>query len=216
MTDFYSYNANMMAYRYKRFPEPPRPPDEAQVDNAWMQPHWVGDLTLQADLQVRNASPGASLRLELVKAGVAHRCTIDLTTGTAVVTRGDTELGQWQTPIQGTGKHHVDFANVDDRVSLTVDGRPCGGDGFAYDSSEPVPIPTAADLAPAAIAARNADVIASDLVLKRDIYYTQYPGHGRLRPGLGPELSAVARRALRLPVRSCTVSQPGKCKIIGV
>jgi signal peptidase I len=56
-----------------------------------------------------------------------------------------------------------------------VDGTPCGGDGIPYDRQDSVPIPTEADLAPAAIAARNAEVVASDLVLKRDIYYTQYP-----------------------------------------
>ena len=51
-----------------------------------------------------------------------------------------------------------------------------GGDGIVFESQDPVPIPTAADLAPAAVAARNASVVASDLVLKRDIYYTQTPG----------------------------------------
>ena len=48
--------------------------------------------------------------------------------------------------------------------------------GLSLSRSEAVPIPTAADLAPAAIAVRNASVVASDLVLKRDIYYTQTPG----------------------------------------
>jgi signal peptidase I len=38
------------------------------------------------------------------------------------------------------------------------------------------PIPTERDLAPAALAVRDATVEASDLVLKRDIYYTQSPG----------------------------------------
>jgi signal peptidase I len=169
ITDFYSYNTNMMAGRSG-------PPDEGQIDNAWMQPHWVGDLTLQADLEVKNAGPGAQARLELIKAGIAHRCTFDLATGTAVATRGDAEIGRWETPVKGTGRHHVDFANVDGSLSLSVDGRPCGGDGFEYDAPESAPIPTEADLAPAAISARNADVVASDLVLKRDIYYTQYPG----------------------------------------
>ena len=98
------------------------------------------------------------------------------------MTRGDEELGRWETPVKGTGRHHVDFANVDDRMSLIVDGRPCGGDGIEYESRDSIPIPTEADLAPAAIAARNAEVVASDLVLKRDIYYTQYPG--RLDYGL--------------------------------
>src|SRR5262249_44905516 len=63
ITDFYSYNTNMMAVRNQV-------PDESQVDGAWMQPHWVGDLTLQADVEVVSPAPGASLRLELVKAGI--------------------------------------------------------------------------------------------------------------------------------------------------
>ena len=171
VTDFYSYNTNMVARSSDLL-------DDVQRDQegAWMQPHWVGDLSLQADLEVQTAGPGASVRLELVKAGLAHRCTIDLTTGTATVTRGALELGRWPTPIKGLGRYHVDFANVDDRVSLMVDGRAAGGEGFEYESRDSIPIPTEADLAPAAIAARNAVVIASDLVLKRDIYYTQYPG----------------------------------------
>ena len=55
-------------------------------------------------------------------------------------------------------------------------GEQIGGDGIEFESKQAVPIPTAADLAPAAIAVRNASVVASDLVLKRDIYYTQSPG----------------------------------------
>ena len=117
ITDFYSYNTNMMAGRTGL-------PDVNQVDGAWMQPHWVGDLTLQADLEVKKATPRAvEARLELIRAGIPHRCTIDLATGTAVATRGETELGRWETPVKGTGKHHVDFANVDGRLSLSVDGR---------------------------------------------------------------------------------------------
>ena len=40
-------------------------------------------------------------------------------------------------------------------MSLVVDGRTVGGDGFEYDRAEAVPIPTEADLAPAAVAARE-------------------------------------------------------------
>ena len=46
--------------------------------------------------------PGGSVRLELIKAGIAHRCTIDLATGTAVVTRGEKELGRLENADQGT------------------------------------------------------------------------------------------------------------------
>ncbi len=126
-------------------------------------------------------APGSAVRFELIKAGLAHRCTIDLDTGTAVLTRGEAELGRWQTPIKGTGSHHLEFANVDDRMTLVVDGRAVSPDGVTYETSGSAPIPTAADtaadLSPAAVSVRGASaVVVSDLVLKRDIYYTQQPG----------------------------------------
>jgi signal peptidase I len=171
ITDFYSYNTNMSADYSNML-------DDVQRDQegAWMQPHWVGDLTLHTYLEIGKTSADASVRFELVKAGIPHRCTIDLKSGTAVVTRGADELCKWETPIKGQGRYQVEFANVDDHLSLIVDGRPVGGQGIEFDSNQPVPVPTAADLSPVAIAARNAAAIASDLVLKRDIYYTQMPG----------------------------------------
>jgi signal peptidase I len=171
ITDFYSYNTNMGADSSDLL-------DDAQRDHegAWMQPHWVGDLTLKANLEIKNLKPEGALRLELVKAGRPHRCTIDPATGAAVVSRGDDVLGRWETPVKGPGRYDIEFANVDDRISLVVNGTACGGSGYEYESKERVPIPTVADLAPAAIAVRNVGVVASDLVLKRDIYYTQSPG----------------------------------------
>jgi signal peptidase I len=171
ITDFYSYNTNMSADYSNLLDDV-----QSAQEGAWMQPHWVGDLTLEADLEVTKVAPNASVRLELIKAGLPHRCTIDLATGTAVVTRGDVELGKWETPIKGPGRYQLQFANVDERVSLMVDGKEVGGGGIELAMNETVPIPTAADLAPAAIAVRNASAVASDLVLKRDIYYTQTPG----------------------------------------
>ncbi len=141
-----------------------------------MQPHWVGDLTLESIIEVKQVKPGGSVRWELVKAGIPHRCTIDLTTGAATFTRGEEVLGHGETSMKGPGRYRVEFANVDDRMTLVIDGRPVGDPGFVYELGEGNPIPTAADLAPAAVAVRNASVEASDLVLKRDIYYTQKPG----------------------------------------
>ena len=54
-----------------------------------------------------------------------------------------------------------------------------------YDRGDEVPVPTAADLSPAGIAVRNGSVTVSDLVLKRDIYYTQYPGRIDYGPVFG-------------------------------
>ena len=70
----------------------------------------------------------------------------------------------------------MDFANVDDRLTLWVNGRSVYESGVEYERGDEVPIPTAADLSPAGIAVRNGSVTVSDLVLKRDIYYTQHPG----------------------------------------
>jgi signal peptidase I len=171
ITDFYSYNTNMTSDSSNLLDETQR-----DQDLAWMQPHWVGDLTLDLNLELLSLEPDAAVRLELIKAGVAARCTIDPATGAAIVTNGELELGRFNTPIKRTGRYHVQFANVDDRVSLIVNGRPVGGDGLAFDRKESVPVPTEADLSPVAVAVRNASVAASDLVLKRDIYYTQFPG----------------------------------------
>jgi len=170
ITDFYSYNTATSV-------DPNNFSDEPHGDqDAWMQPHWVGDLTLEANIEINQVSSGGSVRFELIEGGIAHRCTIDLESGNAVFTRGDAEVGRAGSPIKGPGRHQVQFANVDDRMTLVVDGRPVGGEGFEYDGNEPAPIPTEKDLAPAALAARNASIVASDLVVKRDIYYTQNPG----------------------------------------
>jgi signal peptidase I len=173
ITDFYSYDTNLSAAYSDLIGEQY---DEQKTRYAWMQPHWVGDLTLESAIEIKQVSPGGSIRWELVKAGVAHRCTIDLMTGVATFTRGEDVLGQAETTVKGTGRHRVEVANVDDRMTLVIDGQAVNEPGFAYDSGEANPIPTERDLAPAALAVRNATVEASDLVLKRDIYYTQSPG----------------------------------------
>ena len=67
VTDFYSYNTNMMA-RIIESCSTKSSPTKA-VEDAWMQPHWVGDLTLQADLEVQQRGPGGSVRLELDQGG---------------------------------------------------------------------------------------------------------------------------------------------------
>jgi signal peptidase I len=173
ITDFYSYDTNLPAAFSDLLGERY---DEQKTKFAWMQPHWVGDLTLESTIEVKQVNPGGSIRWELVKAGVAHRCTIDLPTGLATFTRGEEILGSAETPIKGPGHYRVDFANVDDRMTLVVDGRAVREPGFTYETGEANPIPTERDLAPAALAVRDATIEASDLVLKRDIYYTQNPG----------------------------------------
>jgi signal peptidase I len=194
ITDFYSYNTNLTENSSNIVEEP------RETRTAWMQPHWVGDLTLAASVEV--ASPKGELCLELIKGGLPHRCIINLETGAARFTRGEQTLLEHDSPIKGPGRYQVEFANVDDRLTLWVNGRSIYESGVEYergdevpiptaaDLSSPaaalswlttpwfhlVPVPTAADLSPAGVAVRNGSVTVSDLVLKRDIYYTQNPG----------------------------------------
>ena len=170
ITDFYSYNSGQAAGRDGHMPD-------------WYRPHWVGDLGLTFDVTPEKTE--GKLRIELVEGGTPYRCAIDLATGQAWLYRGDAVLTPTpgETALKDTSRHTVFFANVDDRLTLTVDGTPVFGDGVAYepdsvleDGSPRHPGPTAADLDPVGIATEGASVGISGLVLKRDIYYTQNPG----------------------------------------
>jgi signal peptidase I len=184
ITDFYSYNSGLSTDR--------------RIDWSDGYPgHWVGDLTLSFRLECESSA--GTVRIELVKGGVSNRCEIDLATGLATLSHGDHILGQ-PTPcgIKGTGTHDVAFANVDERLTLWVDGRTPFADGIAYgEGSAHHVAPTAADLNPVGIgAAAGASVKVSGLVLKRDIYYTQNPGGSDYASvlsmsGTNPEARAV-------------------------
>ena len=167
ITDFYSYNTNISPAYYDQW---------LQENEAYLQPNWVGDLTVSGHVEVVSATPKGQLRLELVEAGVSHRCEVDLTTGVASMYRGESKLGEMPTAIRGAGGHDFKFANVDDRLTLWVDGETPFGDGIAYDDLPTTPyLPTALDLDPVGIGLRGAQARVSGLVLRRDIYYTQDP-----------------------------------------
>ena len=162
ITDFYSYNASTMA-------------DPSDPYAAWRQSDWVGDLMLEFDLKIEKVD-GGTIALELVEAGVKNRCVIDPKDGTAILYHGDAKLGEAKTRVVGPGRYSIGFANIDDRLTLWVDGRTPFGDGLPYDDGSEGPhIPTAADLDPAGISAWGMTAEVSGLVLKRDIYYTQDP-----------------------------------------
>jgi signal peptidase I len=171
ITDFYSYNTNLPLHRADLSGDVGR-----DQENAWLQPHWVGDLTVSA--RVVTGSTAGKVRFELIEGGVPNVCEIDVSTGEAVIRHGESVLGHGPSPLKGAGDHEVTFANVDNRLTLWVDGRPAFGDGFAYEDAPGAhPEPTVEDLSPVRIATQGAKVSVSGLVLKRDIYYTQNPGY---------------------------------------
>ncbi|WZO98021.1 S26 family signal peptidase [Isosphaeraceae bacterium EP7] len=138
----------------------------------WLYPHWVGQLTLALRLHVEQ--PRGAVRFELIEGGVPLTCEVDLTSGLATLRRGDEPLGEPRpTPIRGAGAYDVEFANVDGRLSLWVDGEAPFGDGIEHRGERVGP--TSADLAPVAVASRGASVRVGGLVLSRDLYYTQFP-----------------------------------------
>lgn len=161
-----------------------------------VEPHWVGDLSLEFELEV--GSQRGQVIIELIEAGISNRCTIDLAEGQAMLTRDGTTLGApQQCGIDGPGRYRVSFSNIDDRLTLWVDGRTPFGEGIAYeiDRTEPLP-PTTADLAPVGIGVEGAQVQVSGLVLQRDIYYTLMPNASDLQ-GFGTLRSLDEYRWLR-------------------
>ncbi len=165
ITDFNSYNTDVL------------PDDEKSARKAarpWFQPHWVGDLTMSLRLKVEESR--GEVRLELIESGVSNRCEIDLASGQAVLFHGGSRLGEAaQTEVAHAGTFELTFANVDDRLTLWVDGKLPFGEGLTYASDRGPGTATAADLEPARVGARRAAIKVEGLLLKRDVYYTLEP-----------------------------------------
>ncbi len=144
--------------------------------------YWVGDLTLSATVKIESQKENADLVLELNTGVQRYRCSIDPRTGKATLTskvwinRAEDEeitLGQATTSITGPGEYRVEFANVDNRLCLWVDGSLIPfGDKAAYTITEAENFgPQDEDLTPVGIAARGMSVEVSHLQIHRDIYY---------------------------------------------
>ena len=173
ITDFNSYNTSQTQSNADRTPDP----------------HWIGDLTLEARVNVRS-SQGGEVRFRLIKSGIAYDCVFDLSTGDATLLRNGKTLGaKASTALKGTGAHDVTFANVNGRLTVWVNGATPFGDGVVHDEgTSPRLPPTVEDLAPHVAARGSVDLTVSGLVLKRDIYYTQDPqssDYGNLVPSWG-------------------------------
>ena len=165
ITDFLSYNTDL-AESDRRDPRP--------SSRSWLQPHWVGDLTVSLKLTIRE--PSGHLRLELIKGGVSNRLELDLSSGVAKLFHGEDQLGPAvPTRLDRNGSYDVTFANVDGRLTLWVDRDLPFGQGFSYPTTLEPSVPTSEDLEPVRIASQNASIAMSRLILRRDIYYTLDP-----------------------------------------
>lgn len=144
--------------------------------------HWVGDLIVQAEVEVEAAR--GELLLELVEGGRHFRATIDLSTGQATLSAdGAAEFApSAQTAISSPGKYQIAFANVDDQLLMWIDGDLVSfDDTTAYDAEQVFGarrniLPQTSDdepgdLAPARIGSRSAKLAVDRLRVWRDIYY---------------------------------------------
>lgn len=137
--------------------------------------YWVGDLTINATVELESAE--GELTLELVEGRDTFQCRIDLSTGRATLLRADTGSNDFQsmatgeTELSSAGSYEVTFANVDDRLCLWVDNKLTEFDADTTYESSDLPQPTDHDLSPVGIATTQADLVISNLLLERDIYY---------------------------------------------
>ncbi|GIX04503.1 MAG: signal peptidase I [Planctomycetaceae bacterium] len=187
ITDFYAYNSSHRS-----------PPDDV---------FWVGDLTISGVVEVLHLQPEAEWWLELVEGIRQYRCRIDLHTGRAELSHNNEllpggepiVLGTAQTPIRGIGRYSFTFANVDDRLCLWINRRLISFERQGTYSAPAIPDPQPADLTPVGLAARQATLRFSRLVLKRDIYYRaeRVDNLAAYRTGDGEDLDEFTRAQLR-------------------
>lgn len=165
ITDFCGYNAFSSAHDF-------------DVENIF----WVGDLTLGCNVKIDKLTESADLLLELNEGVHRFRCRINPNTGEAQLLRviwlnrtkeEDEVLAKATTSLRGVGSHRVEFANVDQRLCLWIDGRLIDfGSKAEYTLPETENFgPQDEDLTPVGIAARGMTVEVSHLQIHRDIYY---------------------------------------------
>jgi signal peptidase I len=140
---------------------------------------WVGDLMLEAEVQVDQAQ--GELTLELSKGVDRFQARWDLTTGLCTLVRitGDreTKLESAGTALKKPGKYRLRFANFDDRLTVWVDSSLPFGDGWNYEAPALRGPSKENDLQPASIGVRGGGVTVAHLKVWRDTYYTINTGN---------------------------------------
>lgn len=153
-----------------------------EVEGRRLGLHWVGDLMVEADVNIEEAQ--GELILDLVEGGKHFSATIDLATGEATLrAEGDADYQPTaKTAVKSAGNYRLALANFDDQLRLWVNGSLVEFDGpTEYDAAkifgsreEIVPQTSDSDpgdLAPVGIGARGTKLSVDRLQVWRDIYY---------------------------------------------
>lgn len=133
--------------------------------------HWVGDLSLLCELDVKSSK--GELVLALIEGGRLMQCTFDLATGKAQLSIDglDDFRPTAESRLRGPGSYSVRMANVDDQLTVWVNGSVLE---FSQSTAYPElnnQRPTVEDLSPARVGVRGAEVDVVRLRVDRDIYY---------------------------------------------
>lgn len=170
VTDFCGFNS--VEFRSSRMNNDPL--DDGDL-------YWVNDLTLDATLEIQNSSLEAVIVLELIEGVRAVQARFHPASGKVEIVRRDRDangaysegevIATAESGESGDGEYEFSFANVDDRALLWINGSVVPFEKEVTFVTEGFNLPGDQDLAPAGIAASGADVTASALRIRRDIYY---------------------------------------------
>ena len=189
ITDYYAYNnGSSRAYSNENL-------REESFDSIDYLPgrakgrHWVGDLAAEFEIEV--TSQEGQVLLDLVEGGTHFKCSIDVQTGVATLSRigptGNQEVFTDQQGIQvehpkgatkmiGAGSYKLRFSNIDNEVLLWVNNRLISFQGPTTYQADPVLSPhwrpqDPGDLAPVGIGNRSVSLVVKRMRVLRDIYY---------------------------------------------
>jgi signal peptidase I len=219
ITDFTAYNASLsFGGRIRSVPSNYEEIADKEMDSAlrtgfaarqYTRPmendglHWIGDLSGQWEIATDTKTE--NIQLLAVEAGVEHRCVIDLKTGNATATltyQGKTlqafenGAGGWtdairaETIVRAGSKHQIQFANIDDSLTLWIDGSPIpwGNEGrFSIRKAVPdfqhsprIEHDNPLDAAPLGIGVQGGGCTITRARVSRDIYYIAHSANDYL------------------------------------
>jgi signal peptidase I len=182
--------------------------------------NWVGDLILECDVTVDGQS--GDVVLELSKGVDRFRADWNLGEGSCTLVRvhdGKEEKLDSRTSVLRPGSsHRLRFANVDERLTVWVDGQLPFGEGRDYEPARSRGPTKENDLErPASVGSHGAAVSVHHLKLWRDTYYTLTPGSGSSDSNLSGDDWADPSRWERLQHLSAKTFfvQPGHYLCLG-
>lgn len=157
ITDFESYNSGGR--------------DDRQQHN------WVGDLNLDAVIDVRELK--GKVILELGESVRRYQCVLDLGEKKVNLLQDGKIIASNPSPIAAAGAWTIRFTNFDDRLTVWINDRLPFGAGVAIASlAANEQGPRRADLQPVRVGSEGAAVTVRGLKIYRDLYYTQTAKNG--------------------------------------